>query len=542
MPSLQSLTVAALSLLWVLGACSSHSTNKPLVCQDTDTASCTLPNGCEGTRKCLDGAWTECSCGSTLDGAGGSAASTTTTDGQATTADGTSTVGSTSSGGSSGGGGDSTTASSTSTTSTASGGAGGSSSGGMGGATSTGGSGGGVNSTVRGTVINHWQHPVPDVTVMIGDQQTTTDGDGVFEIEAVPGTYDVMLDLTFARYGATGRYGWVYQGVTRRDPTLQVYGGLSLRRCNVLVNPTNFTDVDGGVVAMALGGDYGRYDREGDTASESMLSYFGPPAITMYGHGLQWIETDGLPTSYVAYGTTSLLAFDSELADSVSFAVDPGSDEVTSGTISGSVTSASSDARKNAVYVRFASNALIQVVEDSSGIEESFAYTVPSLPDASLLVAAHEGDLYEGERAVAYQNGLSPGETNVDFEIPAPAMLAAPADGATLDDTTVFSWNSDAQTFVWSLASDSVNEAIYVVTSAKEVTVPAFANGLDLVRPGGGYTWRVETHGDADSVDAMLGADGFMGDFHDIAYDEPDGPGTGSGTYTATAVRAVTAP
>jgi len=214
--------------------------------------------------------------------------------------------------------------------------------------------------------------------------------------------------------------------------------------------------------------------------------------------------------------------------------------DMTSGAISGSVTSPTSDARRNAVYVRFASNALIQIVKDSSAIDGSFAYTVPSLPDASILVAAHEGDLYEGPRAVAYRNGLNPGETNVELTIPAPVALTAPTDAAPLADDTVFSWSSEAQTFVWLLWSQSVNEGIFVVTTQKELTVPTFENGLDLVRPGDDYAWRVETHGNADSVDAMLGAQGFMGDFNDIAYDEPDGLGSGTGNYTASAVRGVT--
>ncbi|HEU5075579.1 MAG TPA: hypothetical protein VFU02_15410 [Polyangiaceae bacterium] len=457
----------------------------------------------------------------------------------------TSSVNAATSGGSSGAGGDATNTNTSSSntntnTNTATGGSGGSS-GGDGGASSTGGSGGGANSTVRGTVVNHWLHPVPGVIVMVGDQEAMTDGDGAFEFEEVPETYDIMLDVTYPRYGGTGRYGWVYQGVTRRDPTLQVYGGLALRSSNVLVNPTNVTAGTDRVAVMALGGDYGRYDREGDTASYVSFSYFGPPAVTMYGHALQWIESEGLPTEYVAYDSTNLIAFDSEVTDYVAFTVDFTENEVASGAISGSVTSLTGDARRNAVYVRFASNALIQVVDDSPGAEGSFVYTVPSLPEASILVAAHEGTLYDGARAVAYQNGLSPGATDVALEIPSPPVLNAPAPGAVLDENTVFSWSGDAQAFVWQLSSDTVYEAIYVVTSSKDLTVPAFANGLDLVRPGDTYTWRVETHGDPDSVDAMLGAEGFMGDFHDIAYDEPDGPGAGSGSYATSAASSVTA-
>jgi len=528
---------ATLLSLWMVGACSSKSTNNtPLFCQDDDSALCSGADGCQGTRECLDGEWTDCVCGSTSSGAGGGDTTTNTTSGDGTASGGSmGTVAATTSGGSGGGagGGDTTTTSPTTTA------GGGGSSGGSGGVTSTGGSGGGSAGTVRGKVVNHWLHPVAGVTVMLGDQETTTDGDGVFQFEAAPESYDVMIDLTYARYGSTGRYGWVYQGVTRRDPTLQVYGGLDLRQTNVLVTPTNVTEEEGLVVAMALGGDYGRYLREGATSSNSTVSYFGPAEITMYGHALSWVETDGLPTDYIAYDSTPLLAFDSAVADPVTFVADLSETDITSGTISGSVTSPSSDARRNAVYVRFASNAQIQVVKDSSAIDGSFAYTVPSLPDASILVAAHEGDLYDGPRAVAYQNGLNPGETNVALEIPAPATLTAPSNGAQLADDTVFSWSSEAQTFVWMFWSLWENEGMFVVTHQKELTIPTFANGLELVRPGDEYGWRVETHGNADSVDAMLGADGFMGDFNDIAYDEPDGPGSGTGNYTASAVRGV---
>ena len=527
----------------IVSACSSHSTNKPLVCQDTDSSSCTGTNGCEGTRECRDGTWTECLCASSLDGSGGSNPTTTTTGGDTTAGGGSSPdTSANTSGGSAGVGGDTSDTNNTSnaSTATASGGAGGgsgASGGGTGGGTTTTGAGGG--STVHGTVVNHWLNPVPDVTVMIGDQQTTTDGDGEFEIENVPESYDVMLDLTYDRYTQTGHYGWVYQGVTRRDPTLQVYGGLDLREGDVLVQPMNVTQGDDRVVAMALGGQFGRWDREGATSSYSKLSYYGPPQVTMYGHGLQWVESDGLPTEYLAYNTTNLIAFDSDSSESVPFALDLTEGEVASGTISGSVTSPTNDARQNAVYVRFASNALIEVVKES-GAEDSFTYTVPSLPDASILVTAHEGVMYDGARAVAYQNGLSSGATNVELTIPSAPALSAPVEGAVLADDTVFSWESDAQTFVWMLRSNSLNEGIHVVTTQKELSVPTFPNGLDLVRPGDSYTWRVEIHNTPDSVDAMLGSDGFMGDYNDIANDEPEGPGTGSGSYAASAIRLVT--
>ena len=401
-----------------------------------------------------------------------------------------------------------------------------------------------MGSPVHGKVINHWLQPVEGVTVILGDQEVETNALGEFEFVDVPEAYDVMLDLTYSRYGVPARYGWVYQGVTRRDPTLQVYGGLPLRQTNLLISPINVTAGTGRVVATALGGEYSRYDRQDDSAAYSTMSYYGPPSITMNAHALQWVEVDDLPIDYVAYDDAGLIAFDSESGDDIEVAGDLTESDVTSGTISGTVATASTETRSNAVFVRFASNALIQVVDDSPGSQSNFTYTVPSLPDASILVAAHAGEIIDQERAVAYQNGVSPGQTEIQLDIPPVAQLSGPEPGATLADDTVFQWSRDdaqAQAFVWHLSANSLDEGIFVVTSQKQVKVSSFADRLELIRPGEDYTWRVDTHGEPESVDAMLGPDGFMGNFNEIAYDEPEGPQTGSGTYTASAARSVVA-
>lgn len=480
------------------------------------------------------------------EGVGGAGGTSTTSDTTSTnTSSGASTATSASatgisSGGDGGSGGNSGTVDGTSS----SGGTAGSTSGTTTG-TNSGGSGGGpVGAAVHGKVINHWLQPVPGVIVMVGDEEVETNELGEFEIEEVPEIYDVMLDVTYPRFGVPARYGWVYQGVTRRDPTLQVYGGLPLRDANVLINPTNVVAGTGRVVATALGGDYTRYDREDDSAAYSMFSYYGPPSITMNAYALQWVEVDDLPIEYLAYDDAGLLAFDSESDADVEVTVDLTETEVTSGTISGTVASSSSEDRSNTVYVRFASNALIQVVDDAPGGESNFTYTVPSLPDASILVAAHEGEIFDLERAVAYQNGVSPGQTGIQLEIPVPARLSAPEPNATLDEDTVFEWTRDdgqAQAFVWHLAATSLDEGVFVVTAQKQVKLTSFADKLELIRPGEEYSWRVETHGEPESVDAMLGAEGFMGAFNEIAYDEPEGPSAGSGTYTSSAARWVVA-
>src|SRR5690606_3237953 len=122
--------------------------------------------------------------------------------------------------------------------------------------------------------------------------------------------------------------------------------------------------------------------------------------------------------------------------------------EVTSNTISGTVTSPSYDNRRNGVYVRFSDNTIIELVDDSPGTETNFTYTVPSLPNASITMAAYEGWVFGEARAVAYRSGVGSSEP-VELTIPSPPVLNAPAQDSTLSDATVFSWSSDGSAFVW---------------------------------------------------------------------------------------------
>ena len=79
--------------------------------------------------------------------------------------------------------------------------------------------------------------------------------------------------------------------------------------------------------------------------------------------------------------------------------------------------------------------------------------------------------------------------------------------------------------------SESYYEGLFVVTTSKTLSVPTFPNGLDLVRAGEYYDWRVETHGDFDSVDAMAGPNGYAGSYNLYFTDRPEGPRAVSGRY-----------
>src|SRR5690606_28167392 len=110
---------------------------------------------------------------------------------------------------------------------------------------------------------------------------------------------------------------------------------------------------------------------------------------TMNAHGLLWEETDGVPTAYHAYDNSGLIAFDDSSTDYTAVALDMTDEEVPSGSISASVDSPSYADRRNGVFVRFSSNAVISLAEEYVADETNFTYTVPSLPNASITLAAH---------------------------------------------------------------------------------------------------------------------------------------------------------
>jgi hypothetical protein len=77
---------------------------------------------------------------------------------------------------------------------------------------------------VRGRLIDFYGAPVPNVEITIGASTATTDHAGTFEIADVAPPYDVSFIITILS-GPYIKHGWLFKGLTRADPTLQVTRG-----------------------------------------------------------------------------------------------------------------------------------------------------------------------------------------------------------------------------------------------------------------------------------------------------------------------------
>jgi hypothetical protein len=406
-----------------------------------------------------------------------------------------------------------------------------------GGSGTVGGSGGATGGTaVHGHVIDYWGHVISDAPVQVGDQLVTTDAQGAFTIDDAPATYDVGLTVDFSGSGPRETYGWAFLGLTRRDPTLQVYAGLPSQDGNIQINPTNATETATRTLTVALGGPDGAEQfTDVDGAIQTDTSWRGPGTTQERAHGLFWQfdATSELPTSYLGYDSV-LVA----LTTTTDVAMIPlnlkATATIPSGNITGTVTPAANTSRENDVFLRFTSGASIELASDTKG-PNTFSYLVPTIANSGVTLAAVEGDAFFGSYAVAHKDGLAAGATGVTAAIPNPSKPISPADGAgAVDSSTQFTFTAgtgNSGPFLISMIDEGFYQGLYVVTASKTFKVPNVPGGPYAFASGDKYLWRVETHGAFASMDAMAGPQGFMDEFSGDD-SEPLGPNNTNGAFT----------
>jgi hypothetical protein len=398
--------------------------------------------------------------------------------------------------------------------------------------------------TVRGHVMDIWRMPIPNAPVAIGDVTTTTDANGNFVIEEVPSEYDASI-IVQTDYRS---YGWVYQGLTRRDPTLQVYEGLrDAGGAKFQITHQNATFETDSRWLLALGSESGGLaEDQGTNETRDIWGYWVGPSTTEWGvHGLLFRRAaSGLPIGYDAYDTVTATLSDDDVEE-VAFDFQAGT--LPTGTVSGTITSPSSSSRTDLLFLRFASGAVMPVIS-VDGENGEYSYLLPTLPDSSVTVAASTGTPL-GPYAIVHRDGALPGDTGMDLEIPqTAAAIVSPNEGAiNVTDSTTFLFtkqDTSVGAFVLVIGGPYAPTGIYIVTSKPQITLSEFpiVAGAFSLTDDTEYSWWVETHGRPASIDAMAGPEGGL-DAFGFRYTEPAGPPRGEGTYTTSATRTLrTAP
>jgi hypothetical protein len=443
---------------------------------------------------------------------------------------GSSTTGGTATGGKGGTAGSATGGKGGGTTGGASGTAGGGGDGDSGG---DGGTGGGTGEGVTGRVIDFWGHAIPSVPVEIGAELVVTNSRGEFTIPNVAPQYDVQLVVHFGTTSIEEAYGWRFEGLTRRDPTLQVWRGTESRSGYMVFTPVNANLTGTRTLTAVFGGPDGAPYAAGigDTGFNTLLDWRGPVRTSVTARALIWgvDPNSDLPTAYFAYNSSAATLDETQ---SASLMLDLGDNpgDIQSGNITGTVTPLTSDGRYNAAFVRFAnsdgSTGAIQIVNDNDG-PDNYTYLVPSIPQGSIMIAASEGDQYGGPFSLAFKDNLAPG-TTANLTLPSTPIAIAPSSGSTgVDEGTLFRWSGGTGPYLLSIIDDLHFQGCYVVTARTQTNLPTFSGfALD---PGELHVWHVAVHGSHDDVDAMTGPDGYLQPLTDQGV--PEGPRRGNGTY-----------
>jgi hypothetical protein len=397
-----------------------------------------------------------------------------------------------------------------------------------------GGAGTHEGTAIQGTVIDAWGHTLAGIPVALGKASTVTSETGQFSFSNVPETYDLSLFVEWSQ--PNGAFGWIYQGLSRRDPTLQVYQGSPEREAQFEITQNSGTFTPDSVWFLALGSANGSWLQSSGANGVNFSAYWeGPTVNTWTIHSLLFEASDAVPTSYTAYeqATRSVAATDSLQA----LTLDLSDSDLESDYVSGTVADAASAGyRANYAFVRFASGASLPVVNGASPTYPSFSYLVPNLPGGSITLAASDGLAGFGAYSIAHENGVTARATGVLLDIPAPADQLSPVNGAqNFSVATPFEFTSkqpDVGGFVVKIVDEQNPRGLYVVTSKTRFSLadlPAIPGAFTLAA-GQTHVWQVETHGKPASVDEMCGPAGFIDEFAEST--QSPTPTRGSGSFT----------
>lgn len=415
-----------------------------------------------------------------------------------------------------------------------------------GGATSTGGAGAGgavqVGSTVTGHVIDSRQHKLSGVTVEIAGKQVTTDSDGTFTVSDVPAVYNASLVVHYFLNAVSQTHAYFYQGLSRRDPTLQVYQGLGAQSqtLDATFSGTDQSATGTRTITLSLGGADGAFelrDAPKPTLSRE-ITWVGAAATQEQAHALVWQNnaTSGLPEGYYAYATSPIMLSSATTAH-VALGLSLLPSTIASSPITGTVTPAGFSDRTNSVSVRFSSGATMRLVS-TTPTTNTFSYLVPTLTDGTITFAAGEGCSPTSTGCgIVHKSGLSGGGAALSMKIPSPVTNLTLTPATAVDQNTVFSWTPSMGSggpFVSMLINGtSGNDRLYVISNEHSFKLPSVLSGMYSLVHGESYRWQIETHGNPASVDDMAGPSGFIDAFSTNHSDfSPLGKRPGDGAYT----------
>ena len=359
---------------------------------------------------------------------------------------------------------------------------------------------------VSGRVIGSDLVPIAGVNVTIGAKSALTNADGGFTISSVPPPYDLTAVAPSPK-----KVGVLYQGLTRRDPTILMPGMTASTSTGTLTgnvtggNPLGAADE---VTRLIFGSpdipDWLVNNAQTNVTSNPYTlnpSWVGPSATTGTVHVLQWrLDANNRPASFTGYASTPGVSISSGGTASADLVMSAPPASTIGGTIHLAPSLSYFGQTLSIVFPGTPPTFL--GADTPSG---SFSYPFPDVSGATATLIATA--LYAGTNVSATElAGISPGTANVVVDLPTPCTAVVPADHATnVGTTTDFTWTPMTGTvYVLFLLGSGTSPSYFVFTAATSARIPDLsAQGLGL---SGAFRWDVNAFGPVASVDDLAGA------------------------------------
>jgi hypothetical protein len=374
--------------------------------------------------------------------------------------------------------------------------------------------------TVSGTVEDLFGQPQPGLAVKIGSSATNTDANGNFSIANVATPYNTIV------VDSANSVGYVFEGLTRSDPTLQLFTLSFFTPDNTAT--INTGNLSGGAgfpnpvshrTVVAFGSNEGFSPvvvlgaGDGPGYGPTSVNWSGSPTTNGALHALQAVvDGNGIPTDYTGYGMTSLALSNGGTFNSTATDIAL-SNGVADTSLTGSIALPTGYTLDQTVlYSDFGTNQSLPLLVDGSP-STSFTYTTPNLTGStitSLVQASEDGGL---GISGAFLVGSAPNAAAVALTVPEIPELILPAESAAgVTVSTPFIW----QPFPGGIhvALFTVGTIDYVVTTANsQTTIPDLsAEGLSLPAAANGE-WLAVGIAPFASMDAASGPGGYGQDF-----------------------------
>ena len=356
--------------------------------------------------------------------------------------------------------------------------------------------------TVQGRVIDRWRHAMPNVPIVINNKPTTTDTNGAFTMAGVQTPYDVNLVVQYSN----GPYSWLYQGISRANPTLQVDTWVMPFRYSetfdLAITKPAFPLPNNTLAGFSWGSPDGLYISSIDGPGFSGVSAgrSGPVKSIGTSHVLKWtINADLRPSGYNGYDFIATTLEDMKpTAISLDLTKNP---TITSGPVSGTITRGKLMDAYTDVYVTFTSGANIQVVSSFANVTNNFSYVVPTLTGATATICVQEGARYDLPYTIVHKTGLTANQANVAVVLPDPATLMGSPGRRDGEHHHRFSWSGGNGVSLFLADVDDpggTNTHFRVLTTQKTARLPKYVASTGIVIPGGKVRWMA--HRDARAV------------------------------------------